>query len=149
MIDKLKSSDFGAGVLFTAIGLFGLILSAKLTVGTASRMGPGYLPRAFAVMVAALGLVLIIRAMRKGTAELTAPKLRPFVAILGAIAAFGLSIERLGLVIAVLALVLVASLGSPDLTKRGAFSAAITLALTSYLLFVRLLDLTIPVWPKF
>jgi hypothetical protein len=149
MIDKLKSSDFGAGLLFAAIGGLGLILSVKLTVGTASRMGPGYMPRIFAGIVAGLGLILIVRALHSGTPDLDQPKLRPFVAILASIAVFGLAIERLGLVVAVVALVLVASLGSADLTKRGAFTAAIALALTAYLLFVRLLDLPIPVWPKF
>jgi len=148
MIRKLKQSDFGAGLIFAGTGVLGLVLSAKLAVGNASRMGPGYMPRIFAAMMLVFGLILIVRSLfneRDQTASFT---VRPLLAILGAIAVFGLGIERLGLVVSVFTMVVVASLGSPEIGRRNALLTALVLSLTAYLLFVRLLDLTIPVWPK-
>jgi len=149
MIRKLKHSDFGAGVLFVGTGVFGLVLSAKLAVGSASRMGPGYMPRIFAGMVLAFGLILVVRSLFGEADELPRFKARPLLAILGAIGVFGVSIERLGLVVAVFLMVLVASLGSPEMTRRNLWIAALLLTAMTYLVFVRLLDLTIPIWPKF
>jgi hypothetical protein len=148
MIDRLKNPDFAAGILFLAIGAMGLVLSWSLAVGNASRMGPGYMPRVFSASVAVFGIILIVRATRATGEEVGTFALRPFLAVLFAIAAFGFSIEILGLVISVLVLVLIAGMGSPDLSRRASFATAIALALATYLIFVRLLDLTIPVWPE-
>ena len=66
--------------------------------------------------------------------------LRPCLAIPGSVLAFALLIERTGFLPAVVATVLVASLGAGTLTVRQALLLAITVAVVMAILFVGLLD---------
>jgi len=66
--------------------------------------------------------------------------LRPCLAISGSVLAFALLIERTGFLTAVVATVLVASLGAGTLTVRQALLLAITVAVVMAILFVGLLD---------
>jgi putative tricarboxylic transport membrane protein len=66
--------------------------------------------------------------------------LRPCLAISGSVLAFALLIERTGFLPAVVATVLVASLGAGTLTVRHALLLAITVAVVMAVLFVGLLD---------
>jgi hypothetical protein len=66
--------------------------------------------------------------------------LRPCLAISGSVLAFALLIERPGFLTAVVATVVVASLGAGTLTVRQALLLAITVAVVMAILFVGLLD---------
>ena len=60
---------------------------------------------------------------------------------------FGLTIERLGLVLAILLLIGVGSLASRSLRPWETLAAALVLIALSWAIFIRGLGLTIPVWP--
>ena len=57
---RVKSpQDFGAAVVFLAIGVAGLYFGSDLAFGTSARMGPGYFP------VLLSGLIIVIGAHRR------------------------------------------------------------------------------------
>ena len=66
--------------------------------------------------------------------------LRPCVAITGSVLGFALLIERAGFLPAVIATILVASLGAGALSLRQALLLAATVAAVMAMLFVGLLD---------
>jgi hypothetical protein len=66
--------------------------------------------------------------------------LRPCLAIVGSVAAFGLLIERVGFIAAVVVTVLVSSLGSCELNMRHALMLAFAVAAVMAVLFVGLLN---------
>ena len=66
--------------------------------------------------------------------------MRPCLAIASSVVAFGLLIERAGYLAAVIATVVVASLGSRELNGRQALMLAIVVAAARAILFVGLLD---------
>jgi len=51
----LTSKDFWSGLLFMGMGATALILGNDLRVGTAARMGPGFVPHAIGWILIALG----------------------------------------------------------------------------------------------
>jgi hypothetical protein len=70
----------------------------------------------------------------------THPAFRPCLAITGSVLAFALLIERAGFLVAVMSAILVASLGSRELSVRQALTFAIAVAAVMAVLFVVLLD---------
>jgi hypothetical protein len=125
-----------------------LFYARDLHHGTLAQMGPGYLPRYVAGMLAATGLAVTFRGFRQdGTAP--APiRLRAVLLPILAVVAFGLMIEPLGLLLSAFTSVMIAALASPRHDwLRTTFIAAL-LAAGSCLLFVTLLDLPLPVLPS-
>ncbi len=68
------------------------------------------------------------------------PAVRPSLAVAGSIATFALLIEHAGLVPAVTATVIVASLGENERRIRRTLTLSVCLAAAAWLLFVGLLD---------
>ena len=56
--------DFWAGVLFMTLGGAGMFIAMDYAMGTAGRMGPGYVPRWLGGILMFLGTVLILRSFR-------------------------------------------------------------------------------------
>ena len=143
-------SELTGGLLITAIGALGLSTAMDLEMGSASRMGPGYMPRLLAIGVILIVIGLSIKSLLfdRGTNAERAPlHLRPVGWVSCAIVLFGFLIDRAGIVLAVAAMTLVAGAAS-DLTRwREAPLLALALGLASALVFVVGLGLAMPVWP--
>jgi len=52
--------DFNAGLMFLAIGLGFGMYSLEYSLGTATRMGPGYFPLMLSIIVGVLGLIVLV-----------------------------------------------------------------------------------------
>lgn len=120
----------------------------ELSVGTAFRMGPGYIPRLLAWIVAGFGLLLLLRAFTWPGEPLARWPLRPLVLVLGAMVVFGLSVERAGLLLASLLSVSLAALASPQNRWRDTLLLAALLAAGACVLFPWLLQLPLRVLPS-
>lgn len=94
--------DFWAGVLFVAAAVAFLVLGRRYPVGTAASMGPGYFPRVLGGILAVLGLLVALRAIRPAAARVALPpvRVRPVAMVLLSVVAFGLALPKLGLVTA-------------------------------------------------
>ena len=117
--------DFWAGVLFIALGGAACVIALDYAMGTAARMGPGYFPRVLGLLLCALGVLLVLRSFKLQGAALSFPTFKPIVIVLASVLLFGLVVNRTGLVIATLLLVLVSSTASHEYRWRESIVAAI------------------------
>jgi hypothetical protein len=154
----LARKDVLSGLLFCGVALFGLWLSRDYPIGTALRMGTGYVPRLLCWVLMALGAVVLVQGLRarEPAPDTNVTPTTGASAVLGAIVvvaaslvAFGLSVERLGLVVAILLLVGIGSIAARGIKAWEVAAAALGLILLTWAIFIQGLGLTIPVWPEF
>ena len=104
-------ADLLAGLLFAAIGAVDCVGRAPtIHSASASRIGPGYVPRLLGILLAGIGLFLIVRSWWTTEAIDAAIAWRPLLLILAGVVAFALVFEASGLVPAILVSVAVAQL---------------------------------------
>ena len=148
----LRRKDVLAGLLFVAVALIGLYVSRDYPIGTAVRMGTGYVPRLLCWLLLGLGAWVLVQGFletqseRAASPSATAAR-RPLVFVTASLVIFGLSIERLGLVLSILLLIIVGAAGARGLRPFETGAAAVVLILLSWGIFIVGLGLAIPVWP--
>ncbi|HEV8503542.1 MAG TPA: tripartite tricarboxylate transporter TctB family protein, partial [Casimicrobiaceae bacterium] len=109
--------DFWGG---SGIALFGVVYGvqgARYTIGSLSRMGPGYFPVALGVILALTGIAIAIIGYRKSVqveGEHRPAQWRAWALISVSIVAFVLVAERFGLVPAAFAIVFISALADRD-----------------------------------
>lgn len=141
---------FASGALFLGFAIFFYAVALGYPAGTAARMGPGYFPRLLAIALAAIGLAVMLGAI-KPTAK--PEPLRPWdwkglAWVTGSVVLFALLLFPIGLVGALFVLILVSSKASPEFTFRGALANAAVLITLCLVVFVYGLGLRLPVWPS-
>jgi putative tricarboxylic transport membrane protein len=142
--------DMLAGLMFMAIAVFGLVVSHDYPVGTALRMGTGYVPRLLCWILLALGALILLQGLRAAEApRVSALPLakRAVFFVTASLLVFGLAIERLGLFVSILLLIGIGAMATRSLRPIETMVAALTLILLCWGIFIRGLGLTIPVWP--
>ena len=158
---KIKSQkDFFSGVMFTVVGVAFAWGASTYNVGTGARMGPGYFPLMLGILMAVIGLGIMFSGLTVETED--GEKIgkwawKQVVYILGANLAFGVllgglptyGVPAMGLIIAIYALVLIASLAGSDFNFKKVLVLATALAIGSYIAFIWALKLQIQVWPTF
>ena len=148
--DMLARADVLSGLLFVAIAALGLWISRDYPVGTALRMGTGYVPRLLCWALLGLGVIVLVQGLRQPAPALrtTAIAWRAVLAVTIAIIAFALSLERLGLVLAIVLLTGFGALATRALKPLETAIAAVVLIVLSWGIFIAGLGLAIPVWPE-
>lgn len=124
---RLLSQDVLAGLMFAAFGAAGLILGADLRMGTAARMGPGYVPTLLSWILIALGAFIALRGLVRRYEVIESLHWRPIFFITLAVLAFALLFQSAGLLPALIALVALGALASPE--SRFSESIGVTLVL--------------------
>ena len=158
---KIKSQkDFFAGLMYLVVGGAFAIGATEYNIGTGARMGPGYFPLILGVILALIGLVISFKATLSGPSDgdpVGKWAWRQIFFILGANFAFGillvglpaLGIPGFGLIVAIYALVIIASFARKEVEIKETLVLATILAVGSYAVFVWALNLQFPVWPSF
>src|SRR5882757_1698257 len=141
--------DFWTGIMFLAFAAVALLAAHGYALGTAGRMGPGYFPMLLGGVLALLGLILVVRSFAIDGEPVTRLHLLPLVVIAIAVCLFGLLIERLGLVVSLVAVTIVSALASRESQPVEYTALALVLAAFSVGVFVYALRLPLPVWPAF
>ncbi len=143
----MGGKDFFAGLVFLGFGAGAVAIARGYPMGSAMRMGPGYFPTLLGGLLVLLGLALVARAFWLGDEPVEAWAFRPLLLVHGAVVAFALAVQPLGLVVAILALVGLSRLGGEDF--RALEVAALFFFLTALAigLFVYGLGLPFRVWP--
>jgi hypothetical protein len=197
---KLNAKDIASGVFLVAVAAAGLWLNQEHALGTARRMGPGYMPMlVFWVLMGLGGIVLLIGLfngpdpLEKWTpldakslaaaaavglaAYLIAPWLGPLFAqnyadvglgalagflvlcwaagwrmlgyVCAALCVFSLVLEKGGLMLAIIGTVVVSAIADPDHRARPLGIVGVTVFLLGlcWWIFIRQLDIRVPVWP--
>ena len=143
--------DFGAGVMYILIGLFFAIVATRYQYGTAAKMGPGYFPFWLGMLMVAMGLLVLVRSLgAKATIE-AIPKFNFKVIglITGSIILYGILLPKMGFIVAVLVLVMIASSASKEFSWKVALINAVVLIAFTYSVFVIGLKLQFPLLPFF
>ena len=145
---RVDRADLVAGLLIAAIGGYFLWGGLAYQIGTVTRMGPGFLPVTLGAIGIGLGALIILLAVGRAGA-LPSVSLRAALSVLLSIAAFGLLLERLGLVPAIVVAVLIATRGDRDARLSISLVLAAAIALVCWLVFVVVIGLPMPVvrWP--
>ena len=109
-----NQKDFWTGVLYIGFGAAALWIGHGYKMGSASRMGPGYFPAVLAGLLIFFGALALIRSLRKEAPPIGVIAWKPAAIVLLAMAAFGFLLERAGLVIALIVLILGSASASAD-----------------------------------
>ena len=139
--------DFFAGLLFIAFGIAALVIGSNYALGTAARMGTGYLPRILGILLICLGSALALRALKLNGPPVPAFKWRPLVIVLGSVTVFGMIVNYAGVALSTLFLIVASSAASHEFRWRESLVAGAALAALAVGVFVIGLKLQLPIWP--
>ncbi|MEJ8850265.1 tripartite tricarboxylate transporter TctB family protein [Variovorax rhizosphaerae] len=158
---KIKSQkDFFSGLMFAVMGVAFAWGASTYNVGNGARMGPGYFPLMLGIVMALMGLGIMFTSLTAETEDghpIGPWAWKQIIYIIGANLAFGvllgglpsIGIPAMGLIIAIYALVLIASLAGHEFNLKKVLILATVLAIGSYIAFIWALKLQIQVWPTF
>jgi hypothetical protein len=150
---QIKSQkDFWSGLMFIVAGLGFAWGATNYNFGSAARPGPGYFPFGLGMLLAVLGAVILLKALTVKTQDgdpVGAIAWRPLVLIVASVAVFGLLLPRLGMVLSLPILVLIASFAGDEFHLGEVLINSVVLTVFSWLVFIVGLGLTIPLWPTF
>jgi hypothetical protein len=141
------SQDVATGLLLVAFGLAGLWIGADYPMGTAQRPGTGVLPRILSFCLVGTGVLIWIKTAIAGSPRLTAWAWRPAILVTLAVVAFALLVDRLGLVVAMLASMTLGALGTPETRWREYALFALIMLLVGVGVFIYGLGMPIPPLP--
>lgn len=145
MLLKIKNQqDFVAGIIFAGAGVIALLLAWNYSFGTLRQVGPGFFPIVVAWLLAAFGLIMILRSLASKQSEAISLSLWPLTIIVISSLVFGTLIRPLGLPLSAALLVLLSTLASRSLGWLAAISLAIGIAAFVTLVFIVGLGLQMP-----
>ena len=150
---RIKSQrDFWAGVMFLVVGVAFAWGSTAYSFGSSARPGPGYFPFGLGVILAILGAIELFKALAiesEGGDPIGGVAWRPLLVIIGSIVVFGAALPRLGMVITLPLLIIIAALAGDEFRWKEAIINSIVLTIASWVIFIWGLGLIIPLWPTF
>jgi hypothetical protein len=153
MTRRLGDRDLWAGVVFVATGVAALALGRDLDLGTAAEMGEGYVPSAMAILLVALGLLIVLLAWRRsrggGETTIGHMRLRPVTFVTLAILSFAAALEPLGLIAAITASTIAANFAGEPLRPLPLLLLIGVLSLGVIAVFVWGLGLPVRALPRF
>ncbi len=140
--------DFWSGLMFLAFAAASLVTAQGYSMGRGGRMGPGYFPTLLGGVLALLGIILIVRSLAFHGEAVERIQWRPLVVLTACVILFGLTIQSLGLVIALSVTTFVAAFAGRDARWKEAVLLSAGLTLLAVLIFVVALRLPLPIWPS-
>lgn len=136
--------DIAGGVPMLLLGAAGLWFGRGYRFGTLTEMGPGFMPAIVSALLVATGAAICIG--RRIPDPVNRLALRGVVFVFAAMAAFGLTIERLGLVTAIAAATAICAYATPEARWREVVAMAVGFASFAVIVFVYGLGQPVPVW---
>lgn len=158
---NIKSQkDFFSGLMFMGVGGAFAWGATTYNVGEGARMGPGYFPLMLGILLAVIGAAITFTALvveTEGGGKIGKWAWKPLFFIIMSNVVFGVllagiptfKIPAFGLIVAIYALVFIASMAEAGWKFKTTLILATVLAVGSYLAFVKALALQFPVWPWF
>lgn len=144
---RIKSpQDFGAGLVFIAIGVAGIYFGRELTYGSSARMGPGYFPTILSYVIIFIGLIIGGRGLATDGPSVERIPLRPITFVILAILAFGFLVERIGLALTAIAVTFIASAAREKFNLKETATLGVVLALLCVGVFIYGLSQPMPAW---
>ncbi len=139
-----------AGLMFMAVAVLGLWLSRNYPVGTALRMGTGYVPRLLCWVLLLLGGIVTLTGVFGADDRVSedGSPLRALVFVSLSLIAFALAVERFGLVVGSTLLIFIGGVAGRHVRIVEVAVTALVLVTLCVAIFVWGLALPIDVWPE-
>ena len=136
-VSNFSTKDLVSGGIFVVAGAYFALEALNYEVGTAFRMGPGFMPLLLGSVLAALGLGVAASGWRKpDTDKPLSPPWRALALIIGVVVFFAATIRGLGFVPVVFISSFAAALASRLNSPVFAALLALTLTVMCTLIFV-------------
>jgi hypothetical protein len=154
-----NETDFWSGVMFAAVGLAFLVVAygvkigdkvllAGYSMGTPARMGPAFFPLWLGCILTVIGVIIAVMAIRSGIQKPLAKfHWGPICWVLGAVITFGILMKPIGMPLAGIILVVIASKGHHAFSLKYVIPLALGLVIFCTAVFVYGLKLPIPLCP--
>jgi putative tricarboxylic transport membrane protein len=143
----LKRQDCVGGLVIVGVAMFAFWQARGLPIGTLGGMGAGMLPKSLAVLLGVLGALLVVNAMRQHGPSLGRWAIRSPVLVLGAVAAFALTVRPGGLLLAGPAAIVIGALANDDVRWKETLVFGALMTAFCIGLFRFALGLPIPLAP--
>jgi hypothetical protein len=133
-----KNTDFLSGLIFIVIGLVALVTAQKnYPIGTSLKMGPGYFPMVLGYIMTAFGLYIMVRGLIKGEEKIEGVwGIRPVIMVSLGLAVFGLVMDLLGLIPALIVMIFISALGGPEFKFKEVSILAVVMTAVSWVIFI-------------
>jgi hypothetical protein len=153
--------NFWGGMLFVALGLlfaviaYGFKLGSNVllngyAMGTPARMGPGFFPFYLGAILIVLGVAIAATGFKAHPGDdgrVEKFHWGPILWVLGAVVLFGVILKAVGMLVAGVLLVVLASVGSPTFNFKRSLILGLCLSVFCAMVFVWGLKLPIPLCP--
>lgn len=132
----LKNRDFWGGLMLIFFGAGAVLAARNYHFGSVLHMGPGFFPTVLGVILIIFGLIVMIKGL------ITGEKIRGFISwhaliiLLLSLILFGVLIERVGLIPALVALIFCAAYAGKEFNFWEACLLVGVLTLVSISLFI-------------
>ena len=150
---KIKSQrDFWSGLMFLVTGAGFAVGATNYSMGTSARPGAGYFPLILSVILTIMGAVVLFEALTIETEDgepIGDIAWRPLIVIVIAITVFGILLPRMGMLFTVPVLIIMVSFAGDEFGWIGVIVSSVVLTAFSWLIFIKGLGLTIPLFPSF
>jgi hypothetical protein len=150
---KIKSQkDFWSGLMFVVVGLGFAWGATEYSFGSSARPGPAYFPFGLGILLAIMGALVWFASITVETEDgdrIGSIAWKPLIIITSSVVMFGVTLPRLGMVLSLPLLIVVAALAGDEFHWKDALLNVVILTLGSWLIFIKGLSLIIPLWPKF
>ena len=144
-----NNRDFLAGLLFLALGMLTIYVARDYPIGLVARMGPGYFPMVLGGLLCLFGVIVMMRGIRTGAPVGGTWGWRPLGLITLSIVVFGFTMEKLGLVPALILLFFVAALAGREFHFKEVLLLAILMSAFAAAVFVYGLKLPYPLFGSY
>ena len=150
---KIKSQkDFWSGLMFIVIGIGFAWGALNYSFGSSARPGPGFFPFGLGVLMAIMGSLVLFKAMVVETVDgepLGQWAWKPLITITATVGIFGYTLPHLGMAVALPILVIISSLAGDEFHWKDVLLNSVILTIGSWGIFIKGLNLVIPLWPTF
>lgn len=144
---KIEKGGLVGGVLATLIGVAALYQALRLPLGTLSAIGPGFLPAVYSTAILVGGMLLFVRNLTVKSYNTEDIYVRPLIIIACALIFFVLTIERLGLFIAIAGSAAISTLAGERSKALPTLLLVAGLSFGAVVLFVYALGIPVRAWP--
>jgi hypothetical protein len=138
--------------MFVTVGLGFAWGSLEYSFGSSARPGPAYFPFGLGLLLAVMGAVVWFASITVETEDgdrIGAIAWKPLLIITGAVVMFAFILPRLGMVVSLPLLIIVSALAGDEFHWKDALLNTLILTIGSWLIFIKGLNLVLPLWPKF
>ena len=144
--ELMNNKRFLSGLMFLGIGGVAIYMAQDYPMGSALRMGPGYFPIVLGGLMGLFGIYELILGVMKSDPVKGNWSVRALIVLPLAAVVFGIMMEKLGFVMALVALIFVSAAASREFKFLEVLISAVVITLASVGVFIYGLGLPYPLF---